>query len=86
LQDGESVREKVTEVGSMLSTETVEVGTSTCSYEEEDLESKHAQHKFQDQVLTSAFSEGALGKQTLLHPRGMLKNIHNPNMCLWVIL
>jgi hypothetical protein len=43
LQDGESLREEVTEVGSMLSTETVEVETSTRSYEEEDLEVKACQ-------------------------------------------
>jgi hypothetical protein len=42
LQDDESLREEVTEVGSMLSTETVEVETSTHSYEE-DLEVKACQ-------------------------------------------
>jgi len=53
LQDGESVREKVTEVGSMLSMETVEVGTSTCSYEE-DLEVKACT----TQISTSSFDFG----------------------------
>ncbi|CAK9260218.1 unnamed protein product [Sphagnum jensenii] len=45
LQDGESFREKVTEVGSMLSMETVEVESSTCSYEEDDLKVKACQER-----------------------------------------
>ncbi|KAH8942982.1 hypothetical protein BDL97_13G024800 [Sphagnum fallax] len=43
LQDDEPLREEVIEVGSMLSMETVEVETSTRSYEEEDLEVKACQ-------------------------------------------
>jgi len=56
LQDDESLREEVTEVGSMLSTETV-VETSTHSYEEEDLEVKACQTST-TQISRSSFDFG----------------------------
>ncbi|CAK9200761.1 unnamed protein product [Sphagnum troendelagicum] len=73
LQDGEPVREKVTEVGSMLSTETVEVGTSTCSYEEEDLEVKACTTQISRSSFDFGFQSGSSRKADRLHPREELK-------------